>query len=101
MVWVNKCMWVVFNQTKNGFPAFDELIVTRFHALASEWARVFDPLPANAAPTRFVGRVVFLGCPGMDDAARAEVLAEVREILLRGIVGLLRILFGVEMVEVP
>jgi hypothetical protein len=79
----------------------DELVVASFHTLAVEWAGVFDPLLANAAPTRFVGRVVFLGCPGMDDTARAEGLVEVRKILLRGIVGLLRILFGVEMVEVP
>ncbi|WP_394768590.1 hypothetical protein [Lacisediminihabitans sp.] len=49
---------------------------------------VFDPLGA------------ILLCPRVNDSARAEVLAEVREVRFRGVVVELRLLLGVEVVEV-
>ena len=47
-----------------------------------------------------IGRVVLVGRPGVDHAARPEVLAEVREVLLRWIVVHLRLFLGVQVVEV-
>jgi hypothetical protein len=37
-------------------------------------------------PARLLGGVLLVGCPGVHDAARAEVLVELRKVLLRRIV---------------
>ena len=65
-----------------------ELVVDRLHPLLCERAGIFDPL-----------RAVRIG-PGMEHAPRAVPLAEVRVVLRRRIVGVLGLLFGIEVVEV-
>ena len=88
-------MWVVLSHTKNGvsvivraldevFGRRHELVVAGFHPLLRERSGVLDPLLANPAPARFFGRVVFVGRPGVDHAARAERLAEMRKLLSVG-----------------
>ena len=78
----------------------DELVVAGLHPLLGERAGVLDLLLADLAPARLLGRVVLVGRPGMDDAARAELLPEIREVLLRRVVVHLRLFLGVEVVEV-
>ena len=65
-----------------------ELLVAGLHPLDRERAGVLDPLRPVAVR------------PRPDDAARAEPLAEVRELLVGRVVGMLRLLLGVEVVEV-
>ena len=66
----------------------DHLVVDRLHPLLGERPGVLDALGA-----------VVVG-PGVDDPSRAEVLAEVRELLLGRVVLLLGLLLGVEVVQV-
>ena len=47
-----------------------------------------------------LGGVVLVGRLAVQHAARAELLAEIREVLLRRVVGHLRLFFGVEVVQV-
>ena len=99
LTWVRKCIWVVFSHTKKGVPLSlalgdeaerlgDDLVVNGLHPLLGERAGVLDLLSA-----------VTLG-PGVNHAAGTEVLAEVGELLLTGIVVQLGLLLGVEVVEV-
>ena len=102
------CMRVALNQQKNGLPALccrsmkssdagEELLVHRFHALARERAGVLDGLLADAAEARILGRIVAVGRLALQHAARAELGAELG--VLR-VVGVLRLLLGIEVVEV-
>ena len=92
-------MWVVLSQTKNGVSLVlgvghepqrlgDDLVVDGLHPLLGQRAGVLDALGAVAVR------------PGVDHAAGAEVLAEVREVLLGRVVVELGLLLGVEVVEV-
>ena len=92
-------MCVVLNHTKNGVvrPPWrrmkpqrrsSELVVDGLHPLLGQRAGVLDALGAVAVR------------PGVQDAARAEVLAEVREVLVGRVVVELGLLLGVEVVEV-
>ena len=65
-----------------------ELVVDRLHPLLRERAGIFNPLCA-----------VGVG-PGVDHAPRTKSLAEVGEVLRRWVVGVLGLLFGVEVIEV-
>jgi hypothetical protein len=93
-------MWVVLSQTKKGVSPSrrvghepeclrDHLVVDGLHPLLGQRARVLDALGAVAVR------------PGVDHPAGAEVLAEVRELLLGRVVLELGLLLGVEVVEVP
>ena len=104
-------MCVVLNQTKNGVSAAcwrsmkssacsstsSSIVSIRFFVSGPG---VLDPLLADAARTRLLRRVVLVGRPGVDDAARPEALAEVREVVRRRVVRELGLLLGVEVVEV-
>ena len=78
-----------------------ELVVTRLHALSRQRSRVLDSLLPDAAPARVLLRVVFRRRPAAQHAAGAESLAEPFEAVLRRVVRVLRILLGVQVVEVP
>ena len=92
-------MWVELNHTKNGVSA-------------SCWRRMKSIAASRNSSSQvsirfFVsGPVSSIRCvpspfgPGVDHAARPEPLAEVRELLVGRIVGLLGLLLGVEVVEV-
>ena len=56
----------------------DELVVAGLHALLGERAGVLDLLLADLAPARHHLRVVLVGGPAMEHAARPEVLLELR-----------------------
>ena len=100
--WVRKCMRVPFHHANQGLPAAccsrmnamarsECLVVHRFHALLRERAGVLDALATLA-----VG-------PGMDDAARRELLQEglaVRQHQLGRVVLVLRLFLRVQVVEV-
>ena len=77
--------------------SIDELVVARLHALARERPGVFDLLLADAPPARLLGRIVDVGGVTMQHAARPKRFLEFR--VLR-IVGIFRILFGVEVIQV-
>ena len=80
--------------------ARDEIVVAGFHALPGERAGILDLLLADPAPARLDGRIVRVRREGVHDAARAERLLEVRELLLVGIVVRFRLFLGVEVVEI-
>ena len=96
------------NQQKNGLfswwalsmnasAALQKLFIHGGHARLVERARVLDLLLAHPAETRILGRVVLVGREGVQHAARAEFGFE-RGILR--VVGVLRLLLGVEVVEI-
>ena len=66
----------------------DDVIVDGFHALLGQRAGVLDFL-----------RAVGIG-PAMQHAARAELLPEVREVLRRRVVAQLRLLLGIQVIEI-
>ena len=73
------------------------LIVDRLHPLAGQRAGVLDGLLADLAPARVHGRVVLVRGLAPEHAAGTEHLTELR--VLR-VIEQLRLLLGVEMVEV-
>ena len=75
----------------------EELLVHRLHALARQRTGVLDGLLADPAEARILRRIVAIGRLALQHAARAELGAELG--VLR-IVGVLRLLLGVEVVEV-
>ncbi len=79
------------------FAAREEFLVDRFHPLGVERAGVLDDLLADAPEGRIDGRIVAVARLALEDAARPELRAEAR--VLR-IVGILRLLFGVEVIEI-
>ena len=101
-------MWVEFHQTKKGLPvgmclldefdgAFGDVVVDGFHALFGQRAGVFDDLFADAAKAWLNGGIIHIGGFAVHDATRAKAFAECR---IFGIVRILRLFLGVEMVEV-
>ena len=102
------CMRVELNQQKNGLFGLvlpldeahcgaEEFLVHRLHALLGERAGVLDLLLADPAKARIVGRIVGVARHALQHAARAELCAELR--VLR-VVGVLRLVLGVEVIEV-
>jgi hypothetical protein len=79
----------------------DEFVVARLHPLAGQRPRVLDPLLADAAPARLLARVVLGRRAALEHPARAEALVELLEAVLARIVRVLRVLFRVQVVEVP
>ena len=104
-------MCVVFTQQKNGFRLLCWRWMKSVAASTNSSSQVsirfrrqrpgvLDPLLADAPPTRVLLRVVLVRRPAAEHAARAEALAELLEAVLRRIVRVLRILLGVQVVEV-
>jgi hypothetical protein len=78
----------------------EDLVVDGLHPLLGQRAGVLDPLPADPAPAGLVGVVVVLGGPAVQHPAGPEPLPEVGEVLGGRVVGRLRVLLGVQVVEV-
>ena len=78
----------------------EELLVDRLHPLPGQRAGVLDLLLADRPEVRGLLRVVLVRRPGVEDAARAEPLAEVGVLLGLRVVRVLRLLLGVQVVEV-
>ena len=78
----------------------DELVVAGLHPLPGERAGVLDLLLADLAPARLHRLVILVGGPRVDYPARPKGLAEIRELLFRRVVVHLRLLLGVEVVQV-
>jgi hypothetical protein len=77
----------------------EELGVHSFHALAGQGTGVLAALPAHPAKLRIFGGVVLVRRPAVQYTPRPKLLLE-RRILHAGVVELLRLFFGVEMVKV-
>ena len=75
-----------------------DLLVDRLHPPFGERAGVLDFLLADLAVMRIDGRIVHVRGPGMKHAARPEFTLELGQLR---IVGVLRLLLRVEVVEVP
>jgi hypothetical protein len=73
------------------------LVVDRLHALAGERAGVLDRLPADPAEARIFGRIVLGRRLAPEHTARAERFPKAR---VPGVVEVLRLLLGVQVVEV-
>src|SRR5579863_9382138 len=73
------------------------LVVDRFHALYGQRSGVFDLLFANLAEARIGGRVVGLGGGALQYTSRAEPCGKSG---ILGIIRILRILFGIQVVEI-
>ena len=102
------CMRVALNQQKNGLPALccrsmkssepaRNSSSTVSMRLLRQRAGVLDRLLADAAEARILRRIVAVGRLALQHAARAELGAELG--VLR-VVGVLRLLLGIEVVEV-
>jgi hypothetical protein len=81
-------------------PVLQHLVVDRLHPLAGQRPGVLDPLAADAAPARLLGRVVLVGRPAVQHPAWPEPLPEVREVGRRRVVRRLRVLLGVQVIQV-
>lgn len=90
---VKKQDWDPSIQAMGSFPD----VVDRLHPYLGQRAGVLDFLPADAAPPRLVRGIVLVCRPAMEDAALAHRHAETR--VLR-VVRVLRLLFGVQVVEI-
>jgi hypothetical protein len=104
-------MWVKLTQQKKGLPAamlalhvvaggVGELVVAGLHPLTGQRSRVLDPLLPDPAPTRVLLRVVLGRRPATEHPARAEPLPELLETVFLGVVGVLRVFLGVQVVQV-
>jgi hypothetical protein len=78
----------------------DRLVVDRLHPLRRQRPGVLDPLRPDAPVPLFLGRVVFLRRPRVDHAARTEPPGELRKLSGRRPVRVLRLLLGVQVVQV-
>jgi hypothetical protein len=78
----------------------DKIIIAGLHALAGERAGVLDLLFSHPAPARLLGRIVLVCSPAVEDPAGAELRFELRELLRIWVVGVLGVLFSVEVIEV-
>src|ERR1700678_4108908 len=58
----------------------DELLVDCFHTLFGQRAGVLDCLLADLTELRIDGRIVLVGSLAFENAARTELLPEIREI---------------------
>ena len=77
----------------------EALLVERLDPLDVQRAGVLEPLLADLAPPRLDRLVVLVGRPRVDDVARPVRVVEVRELVRRRPVRVLRVLVGVEVVE--
>jgi hypothetical protein len=77
-----------------------DLVVDGLHPLLSQRAGVLDPLAPDPAPAGLLGVVVVLGGPAVQHPAGPEPLPEVGEVGRRRPVGQLRLLLGVQVVQV-
>ena len=92
-------MWVELNQRKNGVCASTWVRTNLPAASANSSSTVSIRLRVNG-PVSLISWVPSAFNPGVDDAAGAEPLPEVREVLGRGVVVELGLLLGVEVVQV-
>src|SRR6185369_6638904 len=74
-----------------------KFVIAVLHALFRQGSCVLDLLLADSSPTRLFSRIVFIGGPGMQHAARTEHLLE---FWILGIVVHLRLFLGVEVIKV-
>ena len=74
-----------------------ELLVHRFHPLPGERTGVFDCLLADLAKHRIDRRIVLVGRFALDDAARPELLPEIRVFRVVGVFGLF---LGVQVIQI-
>ena len=80
-----------------GDGGIERFVVHRLHALLGQRACVLDLLLADLAEARIDGRVVGVGRPAVQHSARSELRAEGR---ILWIVLVLRLLLGVQMIEI-
>ena len=102
------CMRVVLCQMKKGRLAFvdalhrvercgEEFLVGGLHPRCSQRTSVLDGLHADPAETRIDSRVILVRGARLEHAARTEALLELR---VFWIVDVLRLLFGIEVIEI-
>ena len=74
-----------------------ELLVHRLHPLPGERTGVLDSLLADLAEHRIDGRIVLVGRFALEDAARPELLSEIRVLRVVGVFGLF---LGVQVIQI-
>src|SRR5262249_50965219 len=72
------------------------LVVNCLHAFWAQFARIFDFLFSDFAPARLNCRTVDIRCPAVDHVARTNRCLE-----CRWVVGMARVLHGVQVVQIP
>jgi hypothetical protein len=75
-----------------------QVVLDGLHALARQGTRIDDALLANSPEPLVLGRVVHIGGSAIEHPTREEVPLDHRVVL--GVVGLLRLLLGVQVVQV-
>ena len=72
-----------------------DFVVHRFHPLGIERAGILDPLLADLAPARHLGRIILVGGPAVNHVARAD---DVQQVLR--IVGMRRVFHRIEVIQI-
>jgi hypothetical protein len=78
----------------------DELIVTSLHSLFGQRSGVLNLLLPDAPVTLVDSRILSVGCPAVQHAARRDLLIEFRKILLGWPIRQFRFLFRIQVVQV-
>jgi hypothetical protein len=79
------------------FSGSREVVVAALHPFRRERAGILYPLFPHPAPARQLSQVVLGRSPAVEYAARSELFLELG---IRRVVGVLRVLFGIEVIEV-
>ena len=75
----------------------NDFVIDRFHSFFGERTCVFDDLLSDSPKTRIDGWIVHIGCLTIHDPTWTVLLEECR---VFGIIGLLRLLFSIKVVEI-
>src|SRR5271167_1562376 len=89
--WVTMCIRLVYELERQ----VENLIVYSLHPFRIKRACILDLLLAYFPPARVHGRIIFIGSPGMNHVARANLTQQ----FLR-VAGVRRILHRIEVIEV-
>ena len=77
--------------------AIGDIVIDGLHAFFGQWTGVFNGLLPNTTETWVHGRIIDIGGFAVHHTTRAKALPE---LWILGIVGMLRLFLGVEMVKV-
>src|SRR6516225_6055159 len=77
----------------------EDFVVDRLHAFRTEFARIFNPLFSNLAPTRLLGGVIVVGRPTVDHVPWAYTVFHRRRVV--AMTGVLHRFVTATMVSLP
>jgi len=78
----------------------DKLGITTLHAFYCQRTGVLDLLFSDAAPARVLGGIIFFRGPGVNDTTWSKYILEIGKILLWGVIHMLRLFIGIEVIQI-